>query len=62
MVQSQGLVTPAYVVTKEVGPDHDKDFTVQVLVAGKVKGVGVGKSKQLAQQQAAAEALKALGA
>jgi ribonuclease-3 len=62
IVQSQGLATPAYVVTKEIGPDHDKDFTVEVMVAGEVKGTGTGKSKQQAQQQAAAEALKALGA
>lgn len=62
LVQAKGFVTPAYEVTKEIGPDHDKDFTVQVSVDGEIKGTGTGKSKQQAQQQAAAEALKALGA
>jgi ribonuclease-3 len=62
LVQSQGLATPAYEVTKAEGPDHDKEFTVQVLVDGVVKGSGSGKSKQQAQQQAAKEALENLGA
>lgn len=57
LVQSKGFSTPSYEVVKEVGPDHDKEFTVQVLVDGKVKGTGVGKSKQLAQQSAAEQAL-----
>jgi ribonuclease III len=60
MVQSQGHPTPAYEVIKEEGPDHDKEFTVQVRVAGEVQGVGLGKSKQLAQQQAAQAALQKL--
>ncbi|MBD3279532.1 MAG: hypothetical protein GF390_02360, partial [Candidatus Pacebacteria bacterium] len=41
-------------------PDHDKTFTAQVLVDGQVYGEGVGKSKQLAQQQAAIQALQKL--
>jgi ribonuclease III len=36
-----------------VGPDHDRQFTVKVLIDGKERGQGKGKSKQLAQQSAA---------
>ncbi len=57
-VQAKSLPTPSYKVTKESGPDHDKTFTVVVSVRGKEVGVGAGKSKQLAQQEAAREALE----
>lgn len=58
VVQSNGLPTPTYQVLKEIGPDHSKEFTVQVYVNGVVAGIGTGKSKQHAQQAAAIEALK----
>lgn len=61
LVQSKGLPTPVYEVTQEVGPDHDKEFTVVVKIADAIKGTGVGKNKQQAQQQAALEALKEFG-
>lgn len=51
-------VTPSYKVLEEVGPDHDKMFTLGVYVAGKLKGKGSGPSKQAAQQKAAESALK----
>ncbi|MGD9129905.1 MAG: ribonuclease III [Candidatus Woesebacteria bacterium] len=57
-VQAQGQPTPVYKVVKELGPDHDKEFTVDVVVGAKVYGSGIGKSKQLAQQQAARKALE----
>lgn len=50
--------TPDYRVVEEIGPDHDKTFTVGAFVAGKEIGRGVGSSKQSAQQEAAREALK----
>lgn len=59
-VQAQGHSTPIYQVAKEEGPDHDKSFTVQALVDGRVWGTGIGHSKQLAQQAAAQEALDKL--
>jgi ribonuclease-3 len=43
---------------QEDGPDHDKLFTVGVYVGGKLRGQGIGPSKQAAQQQAAQAALK----
>lgn len=58
MVQARGLGTPNYEVVKAVGPDHDKTFTVEVLVDGSVVGTGTGRSKQLAQQEAAQVALE----
>lgn len=60
-VQAQGFEAPAYEVVSEVGPDHDKLFTVTVLVAGRPSGTGTGKSKQLAQQEAAKKALEQYG-
>lgn len=49
--------TPDYRVLNEDGPDHDKTFTVGVFVAGREIGRGGGSSKQLAQQNAAREAI-----
>ena len=45
--------TPQYRVIEEVGPDHDKLFTLGVYVKDKLLGEGRGPSKQVAQQQAA---------
>ena len=57
-VQARGFETPNYVVISEAGPDHDKEFTVEVQVGGKPVASGMGKSKQQAQQAAAQAALK----
>ena len=51
--------TPQYRVIEEIGPDHDKTFTLGAYVAGKLMGKGVGPSKQTAQQEAAKAALEA---
>ncbi|MBN2471672.1 MAG: ribonuclease III [Anaerolineae bacterium] len=51
-------VTPTYRTTQAIGPDHDKEFTVEVLLDDKVYGRGTGKSKQIAAQQAAYKALR----
>jgi ribonuclease-3 len=51
--------TPVYKVMQEVGPDHDKIFTLGAYVNNKLMGKGIGPSKQSAQQQAARAALKA---
>jgi len=58
VVQAQGFTAPDYKVIAAVGPDHNKKFTVQVLVEGKSMGEGKGKNKQTAQQAAAREALE----
>ncbi|AKM81677.1 MAG: Ribonuclease 3 [Candidatus Pacebacteria bacterium GW2011_GWF2_38_9] len=57
-VQARSLSTPVYRVVKAIGPDHNKEFTIEVLVGDEIWGVGIGHSKQLAQQAAATDALK----
>ncbi|SRR5258708_4504584 len=56
--QAAKLPAPRYRVVKMAGPDHSKEFTVEVMVEGKVLGTGVGKSKSEAEQKAAAIALE----
>jgi ribonuclease-3 len=51
--------TPQYRVLEEVGPDHEKEFTLGVFVSDKLMGQGTGPSKQIAQQIAAKAALDA---
>ncbi|HKM34885.1 MAG TPA: ribonuclease III [Lachnospiraceae bacterium] len=46
-----------YVVVEESGPEHDKMFTVEVMVEQNVLGKGQGRTKKAAEQQAAYEAL-----
>lgn len=53
LVQAKGLNAPEYIVIDESGPDHDREFTIKVLIDGLETGRGKGKSKQLAQQAAA---------
>jgi ribonuclease-3 len=54
-----GLGSPDYIVMDE-GPDHEKMFFAQVLLGGVLYGSGTGRSKKLAEQQAAAAAYEAL--
>lgn len=55
--QSVDGQTPQYRVIEEVGPDHDKEFTLGVYVGNVLMGKGSGHSKQVAQQKAAEAAL-----
>jgi ribonuclease-3 len=57
--QSIDGMTPQYRVIEEVGPDHEKIFTLGVYVGNELMGTGTGHSKQIAQQQAATAALEA---
>lgn len=50
-----------YCLVNESGPDHDKSFSVEVLLDNNVIGRGIGKSKKEAEQQAAKEALSLMG-
>lgn len=59
--QEHESVTPTYETVKEEGPDHAKHFTVGVLLNKKQVGKGSGNSKQEAEQDAARNALEALG-
>ncbi len=55
--REQGAM-PEYRAVKEQGPVHAKEFTVEVLVSGEVYGRGQGRSKQVAEEEAAKEALE----
>ena len=46
-----------YVLVRETGPSHDKEFEVNVIVENIVYGTGVGKTKKEAEQNAAKDAL-----
>lgn len=50
-----------YVVVDESGPAHNKCFTVEVHLNSNVIGRGTGKSKKIAEQLAAKEALELMG-
>ena len=52
-------ITPSYETVKEVGPDHDKHFTVAVFLGKERIAAGEGKSKQEAEQHAAKLGLEA---
>lgn len=46
-----------YVLVRETGPSHDKEFEVNVIVENIVYGTGIGKTKKEAEQNAAKDAL-----
>ncbi len=54
-------VTPSYKTIKESGPDHEKKFTVAVFIGKDQIATGDGISKQIAEQNAAKEALAKKG-
>lgn len=54
-------ITPHYKLVSEVGPDHDRIFTVGVYLNSEEIAQGAGKSKQDAQRDAARKALEARG-
>ncbi len=60
LVQGQKRPTPVYRLVETAGPDHSKQFTVEILVEGEVVGNGTGKSKKAAENQAARAAWEKL--
>lgn len=50
--------TPIYRILKEIGPDHDRTFTIGLFVKGHMLGIGTGSSKQEAQSEAAEKAIQ----
>ncbi|MCB0264220.1 MAG: ribonuclease III [Calditrichaeota bacterium] len=54
----QGL--PEYRVVEENGPDHAKEFVISVAIGKEILGEGKGKSKKIAEQEAAKRAVKKL--
>ena len=59
-IQALHKVPPRYVVRSTTGPQHDKEFVVEVMVHGNVLASGSGKTKKYAEQEAAREAYKKL--
>lgn len=59
--QEKRGVTPSYETLSEVGPDHDKRFTVGVFISAEEIAKGEGKSKQEAEQAAAQAGLDKMG-
>jgi len=58
--QAEKQLTPTYHVVEAIGPDHDKRFSVEILLQGEVLGKGAGKSKKAAEIEAAKSAWEKL--
>ena len=61
LVQERGEGSPSYRIVDESGEDHAREFTAEVFVSGKVLGLGTGRRKVVAEQEAARNALRGLG-
>ncbi|MCL2819866.1 MAG: ribonuclease III [Oscillospiraceae bacterium] len=60
VIQAEQGQKLSYIIKDETGPDHDKSFEVEVKTGDKIIGTGMGKSKKLAEQEAAKAALDAI--
>jgi ribonuclease-3 len=60
LVQQKKNQILSYAMVGESGPDHDKQFRVEVSLNGQVVGEGIGSSKKRAEQAAAKTAMEAL--
>ncbi|MEK7113971.1 MAG: ribonuclease III [Patescibacteria group bacterium] len=61
LAQEKRGTTPAYETLSEIGPDHDKRFTVGVFIGSFEIARGEGQSKQEAEQSAAQAGLDKMG-
>ena len=59
-LQENGEVKIKYTIIKEIGPEHDKTFEAKVECNGKILSTGIGKSKKMAEMDAARKALENL--
>ncbi len=60
MLQSRSNEAPRYEITAASGPDHDRDFECAVFHEGRELARGRGKSKRIAESEAALAALAVL--
>ena len=60
LIQSEKHSPPTYCLIEAIGPNHDKQFTVEVLIEGKILGRGTGKNKKVAEMEAAKSAWEKL--
>ena len=58
IVQEKGNQPVEYVLIAEEGPDHNKSFTVEARVNGRLMGTGTGHTKKAAEQAAAYQAIR----
>lgn len=56
-LQGRGRPLPEYRLVAQRGPDHRKEFDVEVVAGGQVLARATGRSKKMAEQDAAREAL-----
>jgi len=61
VVQARFKTAPRYELLDSTGPDHDKTFSIRLIVNGKELAKATGKSKKQAEQSAAELALEILG-
>lgn len=62
IIQRNPEESVVYILTGESGPDHNKQFEVEVHLNSNVIGKGKGRSKKQAEQMAAKQALQLMGA
>jgi len=60
LIQARQHQVPVYQVTESIGPDHDRRFVVEVRAGDNVLGKGTGRSKKMAETEAARTALERL--
>ncbi len=60
LTQAKFAVTPEYVIVGSTGPDHKKEFTVEMLIKKKPFAKAAGTSKKEAEQEAAKKTLETL--
>jgi ribonuclease III len=61
LLQSREQPLPEYRLVGTIGPDHHKQFEMEVVVSGQRLAAAIGASKKEAEQEAARLALEALG-
>lgn len=61
LIQRDGVHRPEYVLIDAEGPDHRRMFHVEVRVDGNTVGSGSGSRKQMAENEAARDAIRRLG-
>jgi len=57
---SKKMDPPRYVVTKMEGPEHKREFTIEVHIGDLLYGTGMGRSKKSAEQEASRQAISSL--
>ncbi len=60
LTQAHFGITPEYRLVGSSGPDHKKEFTIAIVIDGKEYAKASGKSKKIAQQEAAQETIERL--